>query len=452
MKLFSPYTLAAALMAAALIACAIDPTWLPSLLASAPHDAGGVILAGIGPAALYERKGSYDDAGNEALHEIKRLLEDQGDAWLKWKEKSKSDLDEMKAQLLEIQLKAARPSLGSGGSWSGSPGERKTLSLAVQALIMGNQQKANEAFIEAKAMSVGSDPDGGYVVHNDISAGMTKVMTDISPIYRLARVIDVTGAGFEEPIDREESQTAWVGEATPRSDTTTPTLGMFTAPLHEIYSMPKASQTLLDTSSINVLEWLQAKVGEAFAVKEGTAFHTGDGVAKPRGILGYSTVTTADATRTWGVLQHVATGASGAFPTSSTSVNPGDVLVDVVGALKAQYRNGAVWLMNRTTAAACRKLKDAEGRHVWIDSLVVGEPSALLGYPVEIDEDMPDIAAGSLSIAFGNVKKAYTIVQKAGIKFLTDPYTDKPNVRLYAYRRVGGGVNNSEALKFLKFA
>jgi len=108
--------------------------------------------------------------------------------------------------------------------------------------------------------------------------------------------------------------------------------------------------------------------------------------------------------------------------------------------------------MNRATASAVRKLKDADGRHVWVDSLQIGQPSVLLGYPVEIDEDMPDISAGSLSIAFGNFKKAYTIVEKPGIRLLTDPYTDKPNVKLYAYRRVGGGVNNSEAIKLLKFS
>jgi HK97 family phage major capsid protein len=243
-----------------------------------------------------------------------------------------------------------------------------------------------------------------------------------------------------------------VGETTARTDTTTPQLGMFHCDLNEIYAQPKATQKLIDIASLDVLGWLQQKVGEAFAVKEGTAYHTGDGIVSPRGILTFATAATGDATRTWGQFEHVATGASGAFPTSSTTVNPADVLVDVVSKLKAQYRSDARWLMNRSTAAICRKLKDAEGRHVWADSLTQGQPAMLLGYPVEADESMPDISASSLSIAFGNINRAYTVIEQPGIKFLTDPYSDKPNVRLFAYRRVGGGVNNFEALKFLKFA
>ena len=194
------------------------------------------------------------------------------------------------------------------------------------------------------------------------------------------------------------------------------------------------------------------KVAEAFAVAEGHAFLNGNGVGKPRGLLTYTTVATPDATRAWGTLQHVATGSAGAFPVASTSVNSADPLVDLVGALKTQYRVGASWLMNRTTAATVRKLKDADGRHIWTDSLLVGQPAVLLGYPVVLDESMPDVAANSLSIAFGNIQKGYTIVRRLGTRFLVDPYTDKPNVRLYAFARVGAAVNNFEAVKLLKFA
>lgn len=401
------------------------------------------VLAGFGMVPL---------AVGSTLGDIAEVLEKQGKAFAEFRERNDSEREEMKAAIEDIQKKGNRPGMISTEAKLDTP-ELKALAGAARALLAGNQEKANALFIEAKAMSVGSDPDGGYVVHDMISTGMTRVMAEISPIYRLARKIPMTtGGGFEEPIDRESAEAQWVGETTSRPDTDTPQLGAFRVDLHEIYAMPKATQKLLDVASINPLTWLTAKVGDAFAVKEGTAFHTGDGIAKPRGILTYPTLTTTDASRAWGTFQHIATGASGAFPTSSTTVNPADVLVDVTMALKPQYRAGAAWLMNRLTAGAVRKLKDAEGRHVWVDSLVLGQPAMLLGYPVEIDEEMPDIAANSLSIAFGNVEKTYTIIEQPGTKFLTDPYTDKPNVRLYAYRRVGGGVNNTEALKFLKFA
>lgn len=391
-------------------------------------------------------------AVGNTLGDIADVLEKQGKAFSEFRDRYDAKQQAIESAIEDIQKKGNRPGLISTETKLDTP-ELKALAGAARALLAGNQEKANALFIEAKAMSVGSDPDGGYVVHDMISTGMTTVMAEISPIYRLARKIPMAAGGaFEEPIDRESAEAQWVGETAARPDTGTPQLGVFRVDLHEIYAMPKATQKLLDVASINPLTWLTAKVGDAFAVKEGTAFHTGDSIAKPRGILTYPTATTTDASRAWGTFQHIATGASGALPTSSTTVNPADVLVDVTMALKPQYRAGAAWLMSRLTAGAVRKLKDAEGRHVWVDSLVLGQPAMLLGYPVEIDEEMPDIAANSLSIAFGNVEKTYTIIEQPGTKFLTDPYTDKPNVRLYAYRRVGGGVNNTEALKFLKFA
>lgn len=387
------------------------------------------------------------------MQDISELLQKQTEDFETFKSKHLARLDNLEEEVKSAVIKSNRAGLFGGGGHVPSGAELKHLNDAVRALLGGDQVRANQAFVEAKAMSTGSGPDGGYVVVPTISSTMTKVMAEISPFYRLARVIPIEqGDSFDEPIDRAAAQAVWVGETQSRPDTATPSLGEFTVFLKEITAMPKVTQKLIDVARINIVDWLTGKVGEAFGVTEGSAFHIGDGVAKPRGILEYPTATTADATRPWGTIQHIATGASAAFPTSSTSVNPADVLVDVVSAMKAQYRAGAGWLMNRNTAGAVRKLKDAEGRHVWVDSLVEGQPSLLLGYRVDIDEDMPDISAGSLSIAFANLQKAYTIIEQPGIKFLTDPYTDKPNVRLYAYRRVGGGMNNSEAIKLLKFS
>lgn len=385
---------------------------------------------------------------NFDVNEIKTVLDQQGEAF-------EAKMRDMQRQLDEIQLKANRPSAGpiaNGADPAIDPADRKALDLAVRALITGDQSKAYRHFSEAKGMSVGSDPDGGYVVHNLISTGMTRVMAEISPLYRLARKVPMTtGSAFEEPIDVEALDATWAGEQDARTDTDTPRLKLLTVPLCEIFTQPKVTQKLVDTAGLDVVQWLIAKSGESFALKEGTAFHTGDGVAKPRGFLSYPTASTGDATRPWGTLQYIVTGSSGAFPSSSTTVNPADVLVNVQSALKAQYRAGAVWLMNRTTAGVARKLKDSEGRHVWVDGLVQGQPSMLLGHPVEVDEDMPDIGADQFAIAFGNFEKAYTVVEQPGVRFLADPYTAKPHVRLFSYRRVGGAVNNTEAIKLLKF-
>jgi HK97 family phage major capsid protein len=383
------------------------------------------------------------------IREIISLVEENGQRFDAWKEKQEAKFQQLEQHIMRAQ----RPSLGGGissDSWGGSATEKKTFTAAARALISGQQEKANELFLEAKAMSVGSDPDGGYVVHNTISTGMTTVMNEISPVFKLARKIPMqTGAAFEEPIDRETAEASWVAELAARPDTTTPQLGNLIIQLHEIYAMPKISQKLIDVASIDIWQWLQSKTNIAFAVKESAAFHDGDGVGKPRGILTYTTAATGDSTRTWGQIQHVPTGTSGAFNTTTK----GDCLVDMVATLKPQYRNGAVWLMNRKTAAVIRKLKEATtDNYLWQAGLQLGQPDSLLGFPVELDEDMPDIGANSLSVAFGNIEKAYTIIERPGVKFLTDPYTDKPNVRLFAYRRVGADVNNTEAIKLLKFS
>jgi HK97 family phage major capsid protein len=367
---------------------------------------------------------------------------------------------------LEASNKALEESVGelqkgalfSGGGSSGqrsfmSPEQKTAINRAFSALFKGDVRSADAFFAEAKGMSAGSSPDGGYVVLDQVSDTMTKVLPEISPLSGLARTITMnTGLAFEEPIDRDTAAAQWVGETTPRTDTATPQLGMFRVELKELCAMPSATQTLIDASYIDVMSWLTGKITDAFGMAEGDAFHNGDGVAKPRGILTYPTAATADATRAWGTVQYIASGADGAFPTPTTSVNPADCLQTTIGALKRQYRNGAVWLMNRNAAAAVGKLKDAQGRWVWVDSLVQGQPATLLGYPVEIDEDMPDIGSGKLAIAFGNFQRAYTIVRRPGLKFLPDPYTNKPYVRLYTWQRVGGEMNNSEAYKLVKFS
>ena len=367
-----------------------------------------------------------------------------------------SSIEEIKSAMDEIEKKANRPQFGSAddGERKMTPIEIKAMNDGLRLLIKGEEVAAMAKFQESKAMNAGSDPDGGYLLIPQFTTNMTRVMAEISPLYRLARKIPIAAGhdSYEEPADIEQAEAVWTGEQSSRDETDTPQLKLFRLALDEIYAMPKVTQKLIDLSSINIMSWLEGKVGEAFAVKEGAAMHSGDGVAKPRGILTYNIATTADATRPWGTVQYIPSGASGAFKTPTTSVSPADALIDMVTALKPQFRAGARWFMNRNTAGVVRKFKDADGRFIWVDSIVAGQPSTLLGYPVEEDEDMPDIGADSLSIAFGNMERAYTVIEKPGIRFLPDPYTAKPHVLLYSYRRMSGGMHNSQAFKLMKFS
>jgi HK97 family phage major capsid protein len=300
---------------------------------------------------------------------------------------------------------------------------------------------------ERKALSVGQDPAGGYLVTPDMSGRMVSKIFESSPIRQIASVQTISTDSLEGALDLDEAAAGWVGETGSRSETGTPDVGEWKIPAHEQYAAPKVTQKLLDDTAINIEQWLADKVSGKLARSEATAFVTGNGVLKPRGFLDYPTAATADASRAWGTVQHVATGTSGGW---GTAPNGSDKLVDLVHSLKAAYRSGAVFVMNRATVGSIRKLK-ADNQYIWLPSMIAGQPSSLIGYGVTEAEDMPDVGADSLSVAFGDFRAGYQIVDRQGVRTLRDPYTAKPYVVFYTTRRVGGALLDSEAIKILKF-
>jgi len=125
--------------------------------------------------------------------------------------------------------------------------------------------------------------------------------------------------------------------------------------------------------------------------------------------------------------------------------------VDLVYALAAPYRANASFVMNSKTAGRIRKLKDADGRFLWSDGLAAGEPAQLMGYPVLVAEDMPDVATDSFALAFGDFRAGYTVAERPDLRILRDPFSAKPHVLFYATKRVGGDVSDFAAIKLLKF-
>lgn len=302
--------------------------------------------------------------------------------------------------------------------------------------------------LDRKSLSVGSDPDGGYLVTPDVSGRIVQKVYGSSPIRQYASVVTIGTDALEGLIDNDEASAGWVGETQSRGETDSPQLGKWTIPVNEVYAMPTATQKVLEDARLDLESWLANKVADKIARTENAAFINGDGNLKPRGLLSYSTAATADATRAWGVFQHIASGAAADFASSS----PADKLLDVVYALKAAYRQGAAWMMPRATVGAIRKFKDGQGQYLWSPGLQAGQPQSILGYAVAEAEDMPAIGANALGIAFGNFAEGYQIVDRVGLSVLRDPYTTKGFVKFYTRKRVGGGVVNFEAVKFLKFA
>lgn len=350
-------------------------------------------------------------------------------------------LDRQKQVLDNMALKRARPALGREGAMSLAAVEHKE---AFEAYIRSGDEQTLRA-LETKDMSYGSGPDGGYLVPDGIEAEIGRRLAVISPIRSIASVRQVSTGVLKKPFTVTGPVASWAGETDARTGTNSPVLDQLQFPTAELYALPAATPSLLDDAVIDLERWIVDEVETAFAEKETAAFINGDGSDKPKGFLDYDQA--AESAWVWGKVGYVATGVSGAFAAS----HPSDALVDLVYALKAGYRQDAHWVMNRKTQAAIRKFKDVDGNYLWQPPAMPGGRAMLMGFPLVEAEDMPDIAAGSTSIAFGDFRRGYLVVDRTGVRVLRDPYSSKPYVLFYITKRVGGGVQDFNAIKLLKF-
>ncbi|MCA3456783.1 MAG: phage major capsid protein [Rhodobacter sp.] len=310
----------------------------------------------------------------------------------------------------------------------------------------GDDEGLRSLMLEGKALSTAVPGDGGFLVDPRTADTVKSMLVATGSIRSIASVVTVDATSFDVLIDRSDVGTGWVTETGSVSETATPLIERISIRLHQLAAMPKASQRLLDDSAFDVEGWLAEKIASRFIRSESAAFVNGDGVDKPKGFLLPAKV--ANSTWTWGSLGYVASGAAADFPTT----NAVDCIVNLVYALAAPYRANATFVMNSKTAGAVRKMKDADGRFMWADGLAVAEPPRLMGYPVLICEDMPDIAANAHAIAFGDFAAGYTIAERTDLRILRDPFSAKPHVLFYATKRVGGDISDYAAIKLLKFA
>ena len=353
-------------------------------------------------------------------------------------------MDEQKKVLDQMLLKKARPALGSGQGCELSP-EAEEHKAAFDAYVRrGDEAGLRE--LEAKAFSATTGADGGYLVPPETDNEIGRRVSVVSPMRALSTVRTVSTSVLKKPFATAGLSTGWVAETAARPQTNTPQLAELSFPTMELYAMPAATQALLDDAAVDIEAWIAGEVDIVFAEQEGDAFIRGDGVNKPKGFLTYTAV--AENTWTWGNLGYVATGAAGAWKTTG----PSDTLVDVIYALKAGHRQNGTFMMNRKTQADVRKFKDADGNYLWRPPASAGQPASLMGFPIAEAEEMPDVGANALAVAFGDFRAGYLVVDRAGVRILRDPYSAKPYVLFYTTKRVGGGVQNFEAIKLVKFA
>lgn len=390
---------------------------------------------------------AYKETNDRRLDEIERRA--AADVVTTEKlERLDAALDGYKRRVDALVLKESRPPLHGGVS--ASPTRADEHKAAFASYVRGGHERGLKD-LERKAVTAGSD-DAGFLVPDEIEREVAMRLAAISPIRQIATVQQVSSGSYKRPFSIAGPAANWAAEATARSETTAPTLQELAFPAHELYAMPAASQTLLEDSAVDIDRWLAGEIEVAFAEKESAAFVSGDGTDRPRGFASYPKV--SEAGWVWGTLGFVPTGAVGGFPASDApaGVSAADPLVDLVYALKAGYRQNATFVMNKKTQAAVRKLKDADGNHLWQPPASPGAQASLLNFPVVENEEMEDVADNAHPIAFGDFRRGYLIVDRAGIRILRDPYSAKPYVLFYTTKRVGGGVQDFEAIKFLKLS
>ena len=389
--------------------------------------------------AAFEEFKTSNDAKLKAIEEKGHASEDL----IQKVELINTDMTRLSKELKDVEKRSNRPNIAGSDDLNEDQREHK----AAFSRWARKGDDANLRELERKAMTVGTDPNGGYFVTPEVEAMITRLMGVNSSFAGIAtnrsigtdsykkRVRTSTGGGIQ-----------WVGEAEAPTETNTPTYGVLEFVAHTAAAEPQISQQALEDPSVNLEQEMLDALDQDFTEEFGSVFITGDGAKQPRGLLSYTTV--ANASYAWGNVGYIASGGAGAFAAS----NPGDNIIDLIHALKAGYRQGARFLTNDLTLAEIRQFKDGQGNYLWQPSFQAGIAGTLLGYPVSTDDNIPDVAANSYSLAFGDFGRAYLIVNRRGVAMLRDPYTSKPFVKFYTTVRIGGGIQNFEAFKVMKMA
>jgi HK97 family phage major capsid protein len=351
-------------------------------------------------------------------------------------------LDETKRRVDRALLDQSRPRLAAETKQDDHA--RREHKEAFRAYMRTGDSSGLKA-LEEKAMSGTSGPDGGYLVTPAAETDILRRMANISPIRSIATVREISTSTYRKAFSTTGPATGWVAEADARPTTTNQQIADMSFQAMELYAMPAATQNLLDDTIVDIEQWIASEVDTVFAEQEGTAFINGNGLKKPSGLLNYTKST--QAAWSWGKTAYLPTGVAGDFAAS----NPSDILIDLIYALRAGYRQNASFLMNRKTQASIRKFKSTTGEYIWEPPATLGAAATLMNFPVVESEDMPDVATDAFSIAFADFRRAYLVVDRRGIRVLRDPYSSKPYVLFYTTKRVGGGLQDFDAIKLLKF-
>ena len=421
-----------------------------------PRKARGIVAVradanGDPKAILTEIQTAFEAFKKERDEEIEALKKGQEDVVKTEKvDRINSEITSLQKSLDEVNQTMAALRVGGAGGQQADPAKAEHSEVFSKWFRKGDRAiDADLHDLEVKAaLSTDSDPDSGYLVPEEMATEIDRVVGTVSAMRGLATTLTVGTDTYKKLVNMGGAGSGWVGEKDSRPETDTPTLRELIFNAQELYANPATTQKALDDARLDISTWLANEVSIEFAEQEGEAFISGDGVNKPRGILGYDTV--ANASYSWGKIGFTKTGVAAALTDGSN--NGSDAMISLYYALKQQYRNGASWLMSDAVMETVRKFKDGDGTYLWSPATAGGEVPTFLGKTVQTDDNMDAVGAGKFPIAFGNFQRAYLIIDRFGTRVLRDPYTNKPYVHFYTTKRVGGGIQNFEAMKLLKVA
>ena len=289
-------------------------------------------------------------------------------------------------------------------------------------------RKGDLSDLVTKSMQ-GNAEEGGVLITPSLNRKIITSMNAKSIMRSLSSVEKISSKTLDILFEDENFSSGWVSETDNRPVTGNSKIRKKSISVHDIYAQPKASQSLIDDAEINIENWLSERISNSFTKLENEAFFTGDGQGKPKGLL---------------------------LNEDISKINMGsnistDNLLELINSLDEEFLGSASFLMNRKTLSVIQNLKDNNGRFIWNQSLSDPLQQTIFGIPVSISSSMPDINTDSLSIALGDFKAGYKIVDRSNINIMRDPYTEKPFVKFYAVKRVGGDVINPSAIKFAHF-
>lgn len=309
--------------------------------------------------------------------------------------------------------------------------------IGVNNLSAEEQKVLKDVSNEAKVLNVSSDTTAGYLAPMEYVREIIKGVTLTSPARSIVRVRQTSAKAIQIPRRTGQFAAQRMGDNDTRSETTGLAYGLEELPCPEMYALIDISNQMLEDSAFDMEAEIRLEASEQFAVKEGAEFCTGTGVGMFEGILTNSSVGET---------------VSGTAATIADSTGQANGIVNLFYAIKTAYAQNGTFIMNRTVMGSVRRLKDGQNNYIWMPGIAQGQPNTILGAPYVEMPDMPNEAANSNPIVFGDFRRAYTMVDRIVMEMLRDPYTQATsgNIRFIFRRRVGGQVVLAEAIRKLK--